>query len=151
MLYFEWQAIAEREIKNVKDALDEQDLKEYLFKKIIPFLCLVPSESKLRQILDLALSVEVEKYSPEIAADNFDLKELLRCVFADRKVSIQELNSISALFGLRDVERRYVKAALTAEFKQGEGELLKTLDNLLSVVEEDMTRDLEEIEQKIKD
>ena len=135
----------------MKDVLNEQDLKEYLFTKILPFLCLVPSESKLQQILNLALSVEVEKYSEETMAENFDLKELLRCVFADRKVSIQELNSISELFGLRDVEQRYVKAALTEEFKQGEGELLKTLDNLLSVVDEEIARELEEIAKKIKE
>lgn len=135
----------------MKDAIEQQDLKEYLFEKIIPFLCLVPAESKLRQILDLALSVEVEKYSREMAEENFALKELLRCVFADRRVSIQELNSISALFGLREVEQRYVKAALTQEFKQGEGELLKTLDNLLSVVDEEITPELEQIAKKIKE
>jgi hypothetical protein len=135
----------------MKDLLNEQDLKEYLFEKVIPFLCLVPSESKLRQILDLALSVEVGKYSQITTTENFDLKELLRCVFADRKVSIQELNSISELFGLRNVEQRYVKAALTEEFKQGEGELLKTLDNLLSVVDEEITQELEQIENKIRE
>ncbi|MEM9542277.1 MAG: hypothetical protein AAGA60_22640 [Cyanobacteria bacterium P01_E01_bin.42] len=135
----------------MKDTLEEQDLKEYLFKKIIPFLCLVPAESKLRQILDLALSVEVEKYSQEEAEENLDLKGLLRCVFADRRVSIRELNSISELFGLREVEQRYVKAALTQEFKQGEGELLKTLDNLLSVVDEEIIHDLEQIAKKLKE
>ncbi|MEA5471776.1 hypothetical protein [Spirulina sp. 06S082] len=134
----------------MNNAIAAEELKEYLFTKIIPFLCLVPSESKLRQILDLALSVEVDQFPQDLAGNDFDLKALLRCIFADRKVSIRELNSIAELFGLREEEQRYVKDVLTKEFKQGEGELLKTLDNLLSVVDEEITQDLEIIAGKSK-
>lgn len=134
----------------MKNAIAEEELKEYLFTKIIPFLCLVPSEGKLRQILDLALSVEVDKLPQDIENNTFDLKALFRCIFADRKVSIRELNSISELFGLREIEQQYVKELLTQEFKQGEGELLKTLDNLLSVVDEEITQELEAIAEKSK-